>query len=167
MSNHLNFKVNKDSNHHQGFFMPKNRQKYKGVRLPFFRSGWERSMMEFLDKNENVLEWISEKPEVPYINPLTGTKWNYHPDFVVKIKDGSKTRIEMIELKPKHETEPPVPSPKKRKKTLMEQQERWVLNSAKWEAAKAYCKAHNWNFKVLYMEGHTFKEATQVGLRLV
>jgi hypothetical protein len=166
MSDHLNYKVNKNSNLHQGFFMPKNRDKYKGVRLPFFRSMWERIFMEFLDGNKNVLEWISEKPEVPYINPHTGTKWNYHPDFVVKVKDGNTTRIEMIELKPKHEAGPPVPSPKKRKKTLLEQQERWILNSAKWEAARAYCKAHKWNFKVLYMEDKIFKEIVQAGYKV-
>lgn len=121
--------------------------------------------MQFLDNNPNVIEWISEKPEVPYINPMTGTKWNYHPDFVVKIKEGNNTRIEMIELKPKAETEPPVQSPKKRKKTLTEQIERWTLNSAKWEAARAYCKAHKWSFKVLYMENKIFKEAVQAGYR--
>lgn len=165
MSNHLQFNVNRNSDFHQGFFVPKNRNKYKGVRLPFARSGWEFCFMQFLDNNPNIIEWISEKPEVPYINPMTGTKWNYHPDFVVKIKDGSKTRIEMIELKPKHETEPPVVTPKKRKTTIQEQQERWVLNSSKWEAARNYCKAHGWAFKVLYMENKLFKEAIQHGCR--
>ena len=77
--------------------MPKNRAKYKCTRLPFFRSDWERRMMEQIDNNPNVIEWISENPEVPYINPMTGTKWNYHPDFVVKYKDGGTTRIDMIE----------------------------------------------------------------------
>lgn len=166
MSSNLRFNVQKSSNLHQGFFVPKNKEKYKGVRLPFYRSGWERIFMEFLDNNPSVVEWISEKPEVEYINPLTGTKWHYHPDFVVKLKDSNGSRIEMIELKPKHETEPPLNGLKKRKKTLKEQQERWILNSAKWEAARNYCKRNKWNFRVLYMEKNIFKEAFSAGYRV-
>ena len=166
MSSNLRFIKNKKSKLHQGFFVPKNRDKYQGIQLPFARSGWELIFMEFLDKTPSVLEWISEKPEVDYINPMTKTKWKYHPDFVIKVKDGNKTRIDMIELKPKHETVPPVFTKNKRKKTLTEQHERWSVNSAKWEAARKYCKAHGWNFKVLYMENNVFKEAVQEGFQV-
>jgi hypothetical protein len=163
MSN-LRFSPNKKSKLHQGFYCPKNKEKYKGKTLPFMRSQWETKFAQFLDNSPNVLEWISEKPEIPYLNPLTGTMWKYHPDFLCKIKDSSGTRIELIEIKPKHETEPPIVTEKKRRKTLREQQERWILNSAKWEAARAYCRAHKWNFKVIYLEGSSFKEAKKQNL---
>lgn len=148
----------------QGKFIPQNRSKYIGSSLPYFRSSWERTFMDWCDKSPTVIEWCSEQPKVPYLNPLTGTKWNYHPDFVIKIRDSKGIRVEMIEVKPKRETFPPVKSKGKRKSTLMEETKRWIMNSAKWAAAKDYCKRNNWIFKVMYLEDNSFKEAKHIRL---
>jgi len=146
----------------QGTFVPKNRQKYLGKKLPFWRSSWERTFMDMCDSSAKIVEWKSEEPKVPYLNPLTGTRWNYHPDFVIKIKDGRGTRVEMIEVKPKRETFPPERKKGKRKKTLLEETKRWLMNTAKWHAAKSYCKERGWTFKVMYLENNNFKEASHI-----
>lgn len=146
----------------QGKFVPKNREKYKGKKLPFYRSGWEKTFMNTCDNSSQIVEWMSEEPKVPYLNPLTGTKWNYHPDFVIKIKDARGTRVEMIEVKPKRETFPPERKKGKRKTTLIEETKRWLMNTAKWYAAKSYCEERGWTFKVIYLENNNFKEATHI-----
>lgn len=133
----------------QGIYNPINTNKYKGDSFPIFRSAWEARMMRFLDLNENVIEWVSEQPLVPYLNPNTNTVWNYHPDFVIKIKSSNGIKIQMIEIKPKKQTMPPVMTESKRKNTFIKEMMAWNMNVAKWKNAKEYCKQKGWEFIIL------------------
>ena len=67
----------------QGQYTPKNPEKYIGKHIPRYRSGWELRVMMFLDENKHILKWASEAIAIPYINPLTGKRANYIPDFFV------------------------------------------------------------------------------------
>jgi len=154
--------IKKNKSFRQGKFVPKNRNKYKGKTLPFYRSGWERTFMSWCDESPSIIEWLSEEPKVPYFNPLSGTRWNYHPDFVIKIRSGDGFKVEMIEVKPKRETFPPERKKGKRRATLVEETKRWLMNTAKWDAAKSYCKERDWTFKVMYLENNNFKEAAHI-----
>ena len=55
----------------KGIYKPLNPHKYKGGDAIIFSSRWEYKMMRFLDLNENVLEWISERPLIPYLSGYT------------------------------------------------------------------------------------------------
>jgi hypothetical protein len=142
---------------YQGVFQPTNAEKYKGKKLPFYRSNLELKFMKYLDLSPKCLEWLSEEPKIPYLNPLTktsqnpsGKMWNYHPDFVVKITNGVKTWVQMIEIKPYKQTKPPKPYGQGRSKRLVESETKaWLMNQAKWEAAKKYCENMNWEFVIL------------------
>jgi hypothetical protein len=124
--------------------------KYKGTALPVCRSRWEYRFCRFLDFNENVIEWISEEPKIPYLNPNTNTMWNYHPDFVIRVKTLSgPPRTQMVEIKPKKQTVPPIVTKGKHQRTILYEACTWRQNCAKWEAARAYCASRGWEFKIL------------------
>lgn len=128
----------------QGFYTPKNAQKYIGKRTPRYRSGWELTFMTFCDTNSNVLYWASESMVVPYQHPFTGKPTNYIPDFFVVYENKFGKKIaEVVEIKPKKQSliESKVASAKDRMVV--------AINHAKWRAANAYCKAHGFTFRVI------------------
>lgn len=128
----------------QGFYTPKNPEKYIGKHTPKYRSGWELTFMTFCDTNKNVLYWASESLVVPYRNPLTGKKANYIPDFFVVYQNKYGKQIaEVVEIKPKKQSliESKVASAKD--KAIV------AVNYAKWGAAAAYCKQQGFTFRVI------------------
>lgn len=131
------------SKYAQGKFQLTNPQKYVGNKTPTYRSSWEYVFMQFCDQNPNVLQWASEAVHINYRNPLTGKNTIYVPDFLITYGDASgKQHAEVVEVKPKKET------------TLegaknIRDQAAAILNMAKWEAARQWCKAHGLTFRVV------------------
>ena len=127
----------------QGKFQLVNPQKYVGNKTPTYRSSWEYVFMQFCDNNPSILQWASEAVHINYRNPLTGKNTIYVPDFLITYNDaGGGTHAEMVEVKPKKET------------TLegaknVRDQAAAILNLAKWEAARAWCRAHGMTFRVV------------------
>lgn len=136
----------------KNIYVPINISKYKGSKPIMTRSSWEYRFCRFLDFNTNVVEWISEQPEIPYLNPNTNTVWKYHPDFVIRVQTQLGLKTQMIEIKPKKQTVPPVVTEGKHRKTILYEMATWKQNCAKWEAAKLYCQHHGWEFKILTEE---------------
>lgn len=128
----------------QGIFTPKNAAKYIGKHAPKYRSGWELTFMTFCDTNKNVTYWASESMAIPYMNPVTGKRANYIPDFFVVYQNKyGKQLAEVVEIKPKKQSliESKVASAKDRAVV--------AVNHAKWAAAMAYCKAQGFTFRVI------------------
>ena len=72
---------------YSGRFKPKNPQKYAGDPSNIiYRSSWECRVMDWLDKNDDILSWGSEEIAIPYISPADGRSHRYYPDFIVKFK---------------------------------------------------------------------------------
>ena len=118
----------------QGRFEMKNPSKYVGKGKPLARSSWEFVFMRMLDEHPGVQNWASESVQIPYRDPLTGRHTIYVPDFFIVYSD-------------------------KNGKTLRERvgksrynQEQYVKNLAKWEAAVAWCKQQNIRFRVINEE---------------
>lgn len=135
---------------YQGYFKPKNPEKYKGDPTNIvYRSGWELKLMLFLDDRKDIIQWSSEELIIPYRSPIDGKKHRYYPDFVVtKInKEGKKETI-LIEVKPLAQTKPPKKSKNITKKYITEVKT-WGVNEAKWKAATEYCKDRGWSFQIL------------------
>ena len=128
----------------QGKFTLKNPAKYIGVKTPTYRSSWEFHFMKFCDEHPSVEKWASESIQIPYRDPLTGRQTIYVPDFFVVYNDkNGKKHAEVIEVKPTNQT-------------LSEKvgnnrynQEQYVKNIAKWEAANAWCRQKNIKFRVV------------------
>lgn len=127
----------------QGRFTPKNPEKYIGVGQINSRSSWEYTMMRFLDENSNVIYWASESIKIPYVNPFTRKPTIYVPDFfIVYIDKKNKQHSELIEVKPLNQTVESLAKTKYNKA-------QWVLNQAKWAAAKEFCAKRNVKFRVI------------------
>ena len=139
---------------YSGTFRPTNPHKYVGDHTNIiYRSSWECRVMNWLDKNPNILSWASEEVIIPYRSPVDGRMHRYFPDFVVKSRgrDGS-TKTMMIEVKPKKQTMEP--EKKKRvTKQYINEVVTWGVNQAKWKAATEYCLDRGWQF-MLMTEDH-------------
>jgi hypothetical protein len=128
----------------QGRFEMKNPSKYVGTRTPLARSSWEFVFMRMLDEHAGVENWASESVQIPYRDPLTGKYTIYVPDFFVVYRDkNGKKHAEVVEVKPSNHT-------------LLEKvgksrynQEQYVKNLAKWEAANKWCRQQGIKFRVV------------------
>lgn len=135
---------------YSGRYRVKNPEKYKGnYEKVYYRSSWELKFMVYCDNNSAVLEWGSEEVIIPYISPLDGRRHRYFPDFYIKVKqkDGSTKKI-IIEVKPKHQTQPPKPQQRKTKKFINEVRT-WGVNEAKFKAAQSWTKDRGMEFMIL------------------
>ena len=128
----------------QGVYTPKNPEKYIGNHQPIYRSGWEMTMMMFLDNNRHVQKWASEAIQIPYVNPFTGKKHMYYPDFFVVYEDRKgNQRAEVVEIKPKKQSLIESRSASARDRAIV------AVNHSKWRAAAAYCQHHGYTFRVI------------------
>jgi hypothetical protein len=137
----------KSKNYRQGKFTPINKDKFVGS-VATYRSGLELKFMRFCDNNPNVLKWSSEQVIVPYISPLDGRVHRYFVDNFVSIKEGNIIKNYLIEIKPSRQTQAPATKYKK-KEHLIYEQSAWVVNQAKWAAAKEYCKKKGFDFLII------------------
>jgi hypothetical protein len=136
----------------QGRFEMKNPEKYVGKKMPLARSSWEFVFMRMLDEHQGVEKWASESIQIPYRDPFTGKYTIYVPDFFIVYNDktGGK-HAEVVEVKPESQT-------------VLEKvgksrynQEQYVKNMAKWEAARVWCKQQGLKFRVVN-EGDIFHQ---------
>lgn len=135
---------------YKGRFQCRNPQKYKGDHLDIvYRSGLERSLMNYLDLQPNVLSWGSETIVVPYRSPIDGKMHRYFVDFYIKMRN-TKGDIEelLVEVKPLYQCTPPKPQARKTRRFLREV-ETWGVNEAKWRAASAFAASRGMKFKLL------------------
>jgi hypothetical protein len=134
----------------QGKYTLKNPAKYLGNNTPTYRSSWEFAFMRFCDEHPSVTQWASEAVKIPYRNPLTGKQTIYVPDFFIAYTDAKGTNhVELIEIKPQNQTI------KEKLGRSRANQAHWVINQAKWEAARAWCKQKKIFFRVVN-EGDIF-----------
>jgi hypothetical protein len=132
------------SKYANGKYQIQNPSKYVGNKTPTYRSGWEWTFMQFCDNNPNVLQWASEAIHINYRNPLTGRNTIYVPDFLIVYNDATGQRhAEVIEVKPTKETSLQEAGKSPRAQAAA------ILNMAKWEAARAWCKAQGLKFRVV------------------
>ena len=131
----------------QGKFRLKFPEKYSGTRMPTYRSSWEYTFMKFCDEHPSVSRWASEAVKIPYRNPLTCKQTIYVPDFFIVYADkGGKQKVELVEVKPKNQ------SVKENLGRSRNNQAHYIMNMAKWSAAKSWCKQKGIFFRVITEE---------------
>ena len=110
--------------------------------------------MTFCDENDSVIEWSSEEIIVPYTSPIDGRRHRYFVDFWVRLRKPDGTIEEaLVEVKPKKQTVPPSqPKSKRIARSKLTEIRNWIVNSAKWSAARDFCEDRGWSFKVLTEE---------------
>lgn len=140
-----------NSRYHQGTFIPKFPEKYKGdLTKIFYRSSWECKAFAFLDTNPSIVSWTSETVIVSYISPLDNKPHRYFVDLYFKVKTKDNQYKEYVaEIKPKIQTIEPKKTANKSQKRYIQEVETYVVNAAKWKAAKKYCDERGWEFTLL------------------
>jgi hypothetical protein len=138
----------------QGKFHPRNPEKYLGdLEKIVFRSSWELEAFRFLDRNPNILHWISEGIPIPYLKPVPPSvnargfvETVYYPDlFVVyRNKEGEIVK-EMVEIKPLKQTRT---SRARNQSTKLQENYTYAINKSKWEAAKIWCAKRGIKFSL-------------------
>jgi len=133
----------------QGKFKPEYPEKYSGdASNIIYRSGWELSVMKWLDKNQNVEAWSSEEIFIYYRHPLSNTMRRYFPDFLVKFKEPAK--IVLFEVKPAAQAGLVKKKKLKRQSKKRLQEEMTIaVNKAKFAAAKELCEKKGWEFQII------------------
>ena len=132
-------------------FIPKNPTKYIGnINTINCRSLWERKFCKFLDENANVIRWSFETLRIPYLSPMDNQVHMYLPDFIVekKNKEGLIETL-VVEVKPYKQTKEPKPGKRKSKRSLINENIIYAINTSKWKAAKDFCDKHSWKFIIL------------------
>jgi hypothetical protein len=65
----------------------------------YYRSGWEKIVLEYLDGSADVVSYEYESIAIPYIsNNSSGKVRYYYPDFVVHYADGRNVIVEVKRL---------------------------------------------------------------------
>ena len=139
--------LQKNAKYRQGLFKPKNPNKFLGS-TAIYRSGLELKFMRFCDENTNIIKWGSENIIIPYISPIDGRAHRYFVDNFVLIKEGDAVKRYLVEIKPSKQTAAPTTKYKK-KSNLLYEQAMFAVNTAKWEAAKEFCKKNNATFRII------------------
>lgn len=137
--------------YHTGKYVPRNIEKYVGdPNGVVYRSSWEKKAMIFFDNNPGILKWQSEEVVIPYISPLDNKQHRYFPDFTVMyVTRNGETKRAIVEVKPLKETMVPVTVGKKKTKRLITEVSTYVVNQAKWEAARMWCSRNGFDFMIL------------------
>lgn len=132
------------SKYANGKYQIQNPEKYVGNKTPTYRSGWEHTFMRFCDMNPSILQWASEAIHINYRNPFNGRPTIYVPDFLIVYTDAAgQKHAEVIEVKPTKETTLEAAGRSPRAQAAA------ILNAAKWEAARAWCKAQGLRFRII------------------
>jgi len=136
---------------YKGKYIPINPKKYVGNSSQIiYRSLWERKLMVYCDRNDNIIEWGSEEVIVPYRSPWDGKMHRYFPDFYMKVKQTNGTHKKfIIEVKPKAQCKEPIKTPKRKTRKWYKEVQTWGINQAKWKSATDYCENRGMEFKIL------------------
>lgn len=134
---------NSKGRYSEGEFTPKNPEKYIGSERIFYRSSWELMFMNVCDTRPDIIKWASEIIRIPYFNTFTRKQTIYVPDFIIQYVDKhNKIHTELIEIKPLNQTVLEKARGNRNKIQL-------AINTAKWNAARKWCKANGVGFRIL------------------
>lgn len=130
-------------------FIPKHPEKYKGDPNNIIaRSHLEYRFFTYFDESPSVLEYASEEFYIPYYDPTTQKIRKYFIDLYIKVKTTSgEIKKYLIEIKPHCQTI--LPRKGGSAHSFKKKADTYIVNNAKWEATKEFCKKHNLEFQIL------------------
>jgi len=164
----------KNSNYHQGNFIPKFKDKVVKLNSQggiYYRSSWEFKIMTWLDASEKVVRWGSECITIPYQmthfdnGDIRVKNHTYYPDFYYEIDQGNgMTKKVIAEVKPMKEYKmvlnlqekkiqvPDSKSSIKKLKNFEYDLKMAQKNSEKWKTMISYCEKKGWDFIIITEE---------------
>lgn len=137
----------------QGIYKVQNPHKYVGnPNQVVFRSSWEYKFYKKLDTDDRILKWNSERTIIPYQHPVKGTWHRYFVDATMQCRNAAgELKTYLVEIKPMKQTMPPK-KPKRLTESYAKSVDTFLVNQAKWEAAREFAKKHNIEFVVITEE---------------
>lgn len=150
MQKNLKYSENGKYKSLKGKYIPLHPEKYRGKKIPEYKSALELRMMRYLDKNPSILEWTYEPMAIDYFDALRKKNRKYYLDFIAKIHvGGGFTKTTLIEVKSQKETVQPQKTSRMSDKTYREAMKVWITNTSKWKAAKKYARSRNYDFVII------------------
>lgn len=164
----LNSKPN-NKNYNQGNFIPVNKDKVIKLNAQggiYYRSGWEKKIMVWLDNSDYIIMWGAECLTIPYqmthfnSGDLLVKSHRYYPDFYYEIKatDGSIKKV-VAEVKPQKEYQMvidlmngnmKVPATGLKKLRGFEYDLKMAhKNKSKWETMIEWCNKKGYEFTII------------------
>lgn len=159
--------------YHQGYYVPQLHPEkcltYRpGDNENIYRSGLEFQIFTLFDRLECINRWATECLAVPYrvvdidyciknklpLNSPTALKTaNYNIDAWIEVSNGKQLKKVFVEIKPYAQTLTPVPPTQDAKIAKFRQYNNdcktYIVNQAKWKAAKQYVEARGCAFIVI------------------
>lgn len=137
-----------------GKYKAKNAAKYIGdLTQIIYRSSWERKFCVYCDSSAKIIRWASEPFEIKYVSPVDKRIHEYFVDFYIKAEQPNGIIEEyLIEVKPKAQLKKPEPPKKntlKMVKVYNEQVKTYLVNVAKFAAAKSFAAKRGYKFLVV------------------
>ena len=138
----------------QGYFTPKNPEKYDGDSSKIiYRSSWELKFLTYCDNNDSIIKYAAEKVGVKYINPILKKESTYWIDcsMITKASDGTLTKW-LIEIKPNKYLTPPESPNRLTEKAVLNyahHAKAYIINSAKFNAAKVWAHKNGMKFGII------------------
>jgi len=156
---------------HQGYYKIQNPKKYIGdPNLIIYRSGWEKSFIQWCDFSPSILRWSSEPIKIPYydriskleeckrqgLDPNNPRNWvvkNYNTDFYIEIKmDDDIIQKAFIEIKPSGKLKRPIPpadgATLKQIRKFNTDAKEYLINEAKFAALNAWAEKNDMKFYI-------------------
>ena len=106
------------------------------------KSGLELKSFHYCDFNPNIKEWSLEPFAIQYLSPKDGKMHRYYPDIWIRFTTGDTF---LVEVKSSQETKPP----RKNDKLYAKKLQTYLINRAKWQAAKSFCESNEMSFQIL------------------
>jgi hypothetical protein len=145
----------------QGYYKINNLEKYIGDPTKIiYRSSWEYRFCRYCDETEEVLKWSSEPYPIKYISPLDKKQHEYYVDFYMRLKTDNAEQDYLVEVKPEASLKKPVfegLQTMKRLKNFNYAAQTWLVNCAKFAAAKTHAESMRRKF-VIVTEEFLFKQ---------
>jgi hypothetical protein len=148
-------KPNPRGAYRQGYYKLTNAEKYVGDPSKIiYRSSWEYRFCRYCDHTPEVLKWSSEPVAIPYFSPLDEPgrikPRNYYVDFYMRVKKGNETIDYLAEVKPSKSLQKPILEGVKHTTQKLKNYnyalQTWIVNRAKFSAAKQYAEKIGYKF---------------------
>jgi hypothetical protein len=138
----------------QGYYKLNNPAKYIGDPTKIiYRSSWEYRFCKYCDDSETVIRWSSEPIAIKYISPLDQRQHDYYIDFYARIKKDDSEQDYLVEVKPEASLEKPImesgSQTMKRLKNYNYALQTWIVNRAKFQAAKKHAELNGHKFVIV------------------
>ena len=151
-----NLKPQANSRYKQGYYVLKNPDKYLGDKSRIIvRSSWEGKLCNWADNHVAVIQWSSEPVKIPYFSPIDKKTHQYNVDFWMKILKAGNEEQWLIEVKPSSQMKKPSQALLEGNRTMKKltrynrELRTYIVNSAKFEAAKKFAEDRGMRFGVV------------------